>query len=96
MKPGAVLINTSRGDVVEDQRYLDEKGIRAGLDVYADEPAVSEGEFSSALASHPNTCGTHHIGASTEQAQSAVSEGVLQIINTFSEGKILHCVNGQA
>ena len=99
MKPGAVLINTSRGDVVDESALLsamDEKGIRAGLDVYADEPAVSEGEFSSALASHPNTCGTNHIGASTEQAQSAVSEGVLQIINSFSEGRILHCVNDQA
>jgi len=97
MKPGAILINTSRGDVVDEAaliRAMDEKGIRAGLDVYADEPGAGEGEFTSALARHPNVYGTHHIGASTDQAQDAVAEGVLEIIAAFADdGKALHCVN---
>ncbi|MGA0842654.1 MAG: NAD(P)-dependent oxidoreductase [Arenicellales bacterium] len=98
MRDGATLINTSRGDVVDEAALLtamNERGIKAGLDVYADEPSAGEGSFSSALANHPNTCGTHHIGASTEQAQAAVSEGVLEIIDAFGSGRILHCVNGQ-
>lgn len=98
MRPGAILINTSRGDVIDEVALLqamNEKGIRAGLDVYADEPSAGETSFNSAVAIHPNTCGTHHIGASTEQAQAAVAQGVLEIIDAFGEGRILHCVNGQ-
>jgi len=98
MQDGATIINTSRGDVVDEKALIaamNERGIKAGLDVYADEPSAGEASFSSALANHPNTCGTHHIGASTEQAQRAVSEGVLEIIDAFGSGQIMHCVNGQ-
>ena len=99
MRPGAMLINTSRGDVVDEQALLealDAKGLRAGLDVYADEPASGQGEFRSALAQHPNVYGTHHIGASTEQAQDAVAEGVVEIVAALDAGKVLYCVNGIA
>ena len=98
LQPGAIIINASRGDVIDEEALLaamNHKGIRAGLDVYADEPSAGEGTFSSALAIHPNTCGTHHIGASTDQAQEAVSEGVLEVINAFVDGNVMHCVNGQ-
>ena len=98
LQPGAIIINASRGDVIDEEALLaamNDKGIRAGLDVYADEPSAGEGTFSSALAIHPNTCGTHHIGASTDQAQEAVSEGVLEVINAFVDGNVMHCVNGQ-
>ena len=96
LHPGTILINTSRGDLVDEQaliRVLDEKELRVGLDVYRDEPASNDGKFSSALACHPSIYGTHHIGASTIQAQSAVAEGVLEIIAAFSNGQILNCVN---
>ena len=98
LQPGAILINASRGDVIDETALLaamNEKGIRAGLDVYADEPSAGEGAFSSTLASHPNTCGTHHIGASTDQAQKAVSDGVLEVIEAFVAGTVMNCVNGQ-
>jgi len=98
LQPGAIIINASRGDVIDEEALLaamNDKGIRAGLDVYADEPSAGEGAFSSALAIHPNTCGTHHIGASTDQAQEAVSEGVLEVINAYVGGNVMHCVNGQ-
>ena len=96
MKPGAIVLNTSRGDVVHEAALIaamDTKGIRAGLDVYAEEPASGTAAFRSALAQHPKVYGTHHIGASTEQAQDAVAEGVLQILDAFENGKILNCVN---
>ena len=96
MQPGAIIINTARGDIVDEEaliRAMDEKGIRAGLDVYRNEPAAAEGGFDSALARHPNVCGTHHIGASTTQAQNAVAEGVVEIIDAFEQGRVLNCVN---
>jgi len=96
MKPGSIILNTSRGDVVDEASLIaamDAKGIRAGVDVYAEEPASGTAEFESALAQHPNVYGTHHIGASTAQAQDAVAEGVLEILYAFEDGKILNCVN---
>ena len=72
---------------------MDSKGIRAGLDVWADEPATGEGSFASALAKHRNVCGTHHTGASTEQAQTAVADGVLEIIDDYQQGHYRNCVN---
>ena len=97
MRPGAVIINTSRGEILDEAaliRAMDEKGLRAGLDVYDNEPGASDNQFDSAIASHPNVYGTHHIGASTEQAQDAVSEGVYDVIAALNEGTVLNCVNG--
>ncbi|MGR3984021.1 MAG: NAD(P)-binding domain-containing protein [Gammaproteobacteria bacterium] len=96
MKDGAMLINTARGELLDEAallRAFDAKGIRAGLDVYQNEPASGEAAFASQLARHPNVCGTHHIGASTEQAQDAVADGVLRVVAAFARGELLHCVN---
>lgn len=96
MKEGAILLNTSRGDIVDDDALLDAletRGLRAGLDVYPDEPGSGATDWSSKLAQHPNVVGTHHIGASTTQAQKAVAEGVVEIIDAFVRGEILNCVN---
>ena len=48
---------------------IDEKGIKAGLDVFCDEPGT-DGPWTTALAAKPGVYGTHHIGASTEQRQA--------------------------
>src|SRR5437868_8387952 len=75
MKEGAYFVNTSRGEVVDQdalRRAMREKNIRAGLDVYASEPAGGAGEFTDDIANDPNLYGTHHIGASTDQAQEAI------------------------
>ena len=96
MQDGAILLNTSRGDVVDATaliKAMDEKSIRAGLDVYPDEPSVSAGDFDSALAKHPNVYGTHHIGASTSQAQDAVANGVIEIIDAYLKGTVINQVN---
>ncbi len=93
---GAILLNTSRGEIVDEAaliRAMDSKGIRAGLDVYNDEPASGQATFSSALAQHPNVIGSHHIGASTEQAQNAVAEECVRMIEALGKGTVLHCVN---
>ena len=97
MRPGAVLLNTSRGEIVADEATLIEaiesKDLRVGLDVFHDEPPAGEGVFASALASHPNVYGTHHIGASTDQAQEAVAEGVLEVLAAHGAGRFLNAVN---
>ena len=96
MKDGAILLNTSRGDVVDEAALIaamDERGLRAGLDVYADEPGSGTGEFVSALAQHPNVVGTHHIGASTEQAQDAVTDGTIDTVQAYRAGTPINCVN---
>ena len=96
MKEGAILLNTSRGDIVDEAALLDAvetRGLRAGLDVYPGEPGSGATGWSSKLAMHPNVVGTHHIGASTAQAQRAVADGVVEIIDAFVRGEILNCVN---
>lgn len=96
--PGTVLINTSRADVVDEAALLqviDEKDLWVGVDVFADEPDSGTDHIASPLAAHPRVYGTHHIGASTAQAQAAVAAGVLEVIDAFSAGEILNCVNLQ-
>ncbi len=96
MRPGAVFINTSRGDVVDEPALLEaveEKGLRVGVDVYDDEPSGGRAEWTSKLAQHPNVVGTHHVGASTEQAQRAIADGVVEVICAFGEGQAPNCVN---
>jgi D-3-phosphoglycerate dehydrogenase / 2-oxoglutarate reductase len=96
MKPGAILVNTSRGDVVDEAALLaalDAGHVRAGLDVFADEPGSGTAEWDSPLASHPGVVATHHIGASTEQAQAAIAAGVVEIVDAFAAGEARNCVN---
>jgi len=96
MKDGAVLINTSRGDTVDEAALvaaMKSKGIRAGLDVFVDEPDGGTGEFDSELARHPGVVGTHHVGASTRQAQDATSAGTVGVIDAYRRGSLLNCVN---
>jgi D-3-phosphoglycerate dehydrogenase len=96
MKKGAILLNTSRGDVVDERallKALDAGAVRAGVDVFADEPASGEGPWDSPLGRHPNVVATHHIGASTEQAQRAIAAGVTEIVDAFVAGEARHCVN---
>lgn len=96
MRDNAMLINTSRGEVIDEAALLDaldNKGLRAGLDVFCDEPAGGSGEFVSPIAQHPNVVGTHHIGASTQQAQLAVAHGVINVVNSFVAGQLIHRVN---
>jgi D-3-phosphoglycerate dehydrogenase len=96
MKEGAILLNTSRGDIVDEAALLDAletRGLRAGLDVYPSEPGSGSTDWTSPLAQHPRVVGTHHIGASTAQAQKAVADGVVEIVDAFVRGEILNCVN---
>jgi D-3-phosphoglycerate dehydrogenase len=96
MKEGAILLNTSRGDVVDEEALLaalDAGAVRAGLDVFEGEPSSGKDSWDSPLARHKNVVATHHIGASTEQAQRAIAAGVTEIVDAFMSGQARHCVN---
>jgi D-3-phosphoglycerate dehydrogenase len=97
LKPNAILINTARGEVVDQaalRAALQGGKLRAGLDVFDPEPAEGTGEFNDSILDLPNMCGTHHIGASTEQAQAAIADEAIRIIETFIKtGVVLNCVN---
>jgi len=97
MKPGTVLINTARGEVVDYVALaaaVKERGLRVGLDVYANEPASAAAPFSDDLVALPGVYGTHHIGASTDQAQEAIAAETVRIIRSYKEtGHVPNVVN---
>lgn len=97
MSEGALFINTSRASVVDEEALawaVDIKDLRVGLDVMTGEPAQKEGAFDHPLAGHPNVYMTHHIGASTQQAQDATAEEAARVVITYDEtGAVPNCVN---
>ena len=97
MKDGALLINTSRQDIIVEEDLIEaikEKNLRVALDVLKGEPESKTGKVNSPLQDNPNIYITHHIGASTEQAQDAVAEETVNIIRHFTRSGIIdHWVN---
>ena len=78
MKPNSIQINSSRGEIVDETALIasiNEKNIRAGLDVFCDEPTTGTGEFSSELAQHPNLIGVKEC-AGNERMSHYESKGI--------------------
>jgi D-3-phosphoglycerate dehydrogenase len=97
LKPGSIFVNTARAEVVDHaalEKAIRERDIRVGLDVFANEPKDATGEFKDAIASLKNVYGTHHIGASTDQAQEAIAAETVRIIASYKDtGKVPNVVN---
>lgn len=94
---GAIFVNTSRGEIVDEQALADAisgRGIRAALDVFADEPQGGDAPYE-----HPNLvrelcAATPHVGASTDQASEAVAAEVVRIVEEYlRSGKPINAVN---
>ncbi len=89
MKKGAFLINTSRGNLVNEQALLEaleqRKIAGAGIDVYCQEPCDNH-----ALSQQENISVTPHIGASTLEAQSRIGQVILNIIKEYDNQKRFH------
>ncbi|HVF92212.1 MAG TPA: 3-phosphoglycerate dehydrogenase [Blastocatellia bacterium] len=86
MRPGSFFINTSRAEVVDQaalERAVRDGRVRAGLDVFAGEPSGGAGTVDDPIFKLDGVIGTHHIGASTDQAQQAISEETLNIIRQY-------------
>ena len=97
MKPGSYFINTSRAEIVDQkglERAVVERGLRAGLDVFAGEPSGGTGTVDDAIFKLDGVIGTHHIGASTDQAQQAIADETLRIIREYKDtGRAPNVVN---
>ena len=96
LRPGTILINTSRGDVIDEEALLEainQKNLRVGLDVFAAEPGSGTGKLESPLVNHPRVYTTHHIGASTSQAQEAIAAEVVEMIKDYERGIARNVVN---
>ncbi len=97
LKPGSYFINTARGEVVDYaalEKVVRERNIRVALDVFANEPKDATGEFKDGIVNLPNVYGTHHIGASTDQAQEAIAAETVRIIKSYKDtGKVPNVVN---
>lgn len=86
MRPGSLFVNTSRAEVVDQAALLAairEKNLIAGLDVFEGEPDTGEAAYDGPLKDHPRVYCTHHIGASTEQAQEAVAAETVRIVKEY-------------
>lgn len=97
LRPGAIFLNTARGEVVDYEALraaVEQKGVRVGLDVFANEPAAATADFLDAIVALPGVYGTHHIGASTDQAQEAIAGEAVRIVRSFIEtGRVPNVVN---
>lgn len=87
MKPGAMLVNNSRGKVVDLVALA--AALKSGhvggaaVDVFPEEPAENGAGFSTPLAGLPNVILTPHIGGSTEEAQEAIAVDVAEKLARF-------------
>lgn len=97
MKADSYFINTSRAEVVDQAalvRAVKERGVRAGLDVFAGEPTSGVGDVEDGIFKMDGVIGTHHIGASTDQAQQAIAGETVRIIREYKEkGRAPNVVN---
>ena len=97
MKPGACLINLSRGFVVDHDALARQiksgKLAGAAIDVFPEEPE-SGGAFQSLLLGLPNVILTPHIGGSTEEAQQNIGQFVsAKMVDYFRSGNSMMSVN---
>jgi D-3-phosphoglycerate dehydrogenase / 2-oxoglutarate reductase len=97
LRPGSLFINTARAEIIDHAALAEavrSRGIRAGLDVFPDEPPGGAGSFAPPVVALPDVYGTHHIGASTEQAQEAIAAEAVRVIRVYMEtGRVPNVVN---
>ena len=98
MKPGALLINASRGTVVDIPALCDALSRKhlagAAIDVFPTEPATNSDPFNSPLCEFDNVILTPHIGGSTQEAQENIGLEVAGKLAKYSDnGSTLSAVN---
>jgi D-3-phosphoglycerate dehydrogenase len=97
LRPGSHFINTARAEVVDQSALYDavrDRNIRAGLDVFAGEPSGGAGTVEDRIFELDGVIGTHHIGASTDQAQQAIADETVRVIREYAEtGRVPNVVN---
>jgi D-3-phosphoglycerate dehydrogenase len=94
---GAMVVNTARSEVLDYEaleELIPKKGLRVGLDVFANEPEKGSAPFEPSILGKGVVYGTPHIGASTEQSQRAIAQETARIIRSFlTEETVPNVVN---
>ncbi|MGB0495062.1 MAG: phosphoglycerate dehydrogenase [Kangiellaceae bacterium] len=98
LKDGAILINASRGTVVDIEELAKAlesgKVLGAAIDVFPEEPKSNQEEFVSILREYDNAILTPHIGGSTKEAQVNIGIEVAEKLVKYSNnGSTLSSVN---
>lgn len=92
MKPGAILVNTARGPLVDSAALmgmLESGRVRAGLDVYAEEP-LPQGH---PLTTCPNVVLSPHLGYCTEEVYGEFYRDSIENIHAFLDGAPIRVLN---
>jgi D-3-phosphoglycerate dehydrogenase len=97
MRAGSLFINTARAEVINQaalEGAVRSGKIRAALDVFNEEPAAGTGSVEAEIFNLDGVIGSHHIGASTDQAQQAIAEETVRIITEYKKtGRAPNVVN---
>lgn len=90
LRHGAIVVNTSRGGVVDDSalvRLTSEMGLIAGVDVYEREPSLRSSRFEDEeISGCKRIYGTLHTGAWTSQGQICVQDAVVEVVGAYLNG----------
>ncbi len=98
LKPDTVIVNTARANLVVEEDLLERldtvKGFWYASDVFSAEPAEKKAAYDNKLAKHPKVIGTHHIGASTKEAETAIGIEAVRMVREYGTmKKVNNCVN---
>src|SRR5215467_632873 len=97
MRPGSLFINAARAEVVNQaalESAVRSGKIRAALDVFNEEPSAGTGSIEAEVFKLDGAIGSHHIGASTDQAQQAIADETVRIITEYKRtGRAPNVVN---
>ncbi len=91
MKPGAILVNTARGSLIDENALYDALAgghlAGAGLDVFAEEPYRPQ-DVTKDLRTLPNTVLTPHVASNTQEANARMAQAALANVDSFFAGRL--------
>ena len=97
MKTDAMLINTSHSNLVNEDALFAKleacPDFWVGTDVYNGEPSAEACEFKHPISQHRRVYGTHNCGASTQQAEAAIGQEAVRVIQKYNKEGVVDKFN---